>query len=100
MLTYPILEWWANFVLSIPGVMFGIAFVVWIVLSFFGLHEIRNAIFAILTAPLGLFLLCYVSKAAQEYLPLVGWCFIIVRLGVDVCLIGGVIMIIRYFTVK
>ena len=100
MLTYPILEWWTNVVLSIPGVIFGIVIVGWILLSIFGLHEIRNAIFAILTVPLGLFLICYVSKAAQQYLPLVGWCFIIVRLGVDVCLIVGIIMIIRYFTVK
>lgn len=100
MLTYPILEWWFSLVLSIPGVVFGIAIVGWILLSIFGLHEIRNAIFAILTAPLGLFLLCYLCEATQEFLPIIGGVAIIVRLLVDVCIIGGVIMIIRYFTVK
>ena len=99
MILYPILQGYVNVLLKLPTLLVGVIIVGLLILGFIGLSEIRNAIFAILTAPIGLFLICYLAKVAGELHLVIMIASIIIRLAVDISIIFFGIMIVRYFKV-
>ena len=98
MLFYPFLEGYFNLVIALPNFLWAVALIGLFLLGVFGYRDFRNALATILGTPILLYLVCYGCKAIGE-IPLLGIFGFLIRLSIDITIIGGIIMAIKYYSI-